>query len=289
VNKKLQSTLQLLRFHFSFFLMPVYWFALSRVDYINGANAILIFAILHLLVYPASNGYNSYMDRDTTPIGGLEKPLEPTRQLFKVTIVLDVIAIGLSFLISSIFALGIFFYILASRAYSYRRIRLKKYPIIGYLTVIIFQGAVTFFLVYHGSTGNQTLHIPVLPMVASSLLIGGFYPLTQIYQHEEDYEDGVITISYLLGYKGTFIFTGIVYAFAFIALGWYFYLNSQLMNFIVLQIFMLPVLVYFFIWFFKVAKNRNEANFKNTMRMNILASTCTNLGFITLLILKSIE
>jgi 1,4-dihydroxy-2-naphthoate polyprenyltransferase len=269
--------------------MPVYWFALSQAPDVNWTDALLVFIILHLLVYPASNGYNSYMDRDTTPIGGLEKPLEPTRQLFKVTIVLDVIAIGLSFLISSIFALGIFFYILASRAYSYRGIRLKKYPIIGYLTVIIFQGAVTFFLVYHGSAGNQTLHIPVLPMVASSLLIGGFYPLTQIYQHEEDYEDGVITISYLLGYKGTFIFTGIVYAFAFIALGWYFYLNSQLMNFIVLQIFMLPVLVYFFIWFFKVAKNRNEANFKNTMRMNILASTCTNLGFITLLILKSIE
>ena len=91
-------------------------------------------------------------------------------------------------------------------------------------------------------------------MMASSLLIGGFYPLTQIYQHEEDYKDGVITISYILGYKGTFIFTGIVYALAFIALGCYFYLNQQLMNFIILQIFMFPVIVYFFIWFSKVCK-----------------------------------
>lgn len=289
MNKKIISTLQLLRFHFSFFLMPVYFFALSQVKIINWRDAMLAFLILHLMVYPASNGYNSYMDRDTSPIGGLKNPMEPTPQLFFVTVVLDSLAIVLSFLISPVFAIGIFLYILASRLYSFRGVRLKKYPVTGYLTVIIFQGAITFLLVYHASDANHTVHIPVLAMIASSLLIGGFYPLTQIYQHEEDYKDGVITISYLLGYKGTFIFTGIIYAFAFITLGWYFYLKSELFNFFILQIFMLPILIYFFIWFAKVLKNDEQANFKNTMQMNILASVFSNLGFITLLILKTIE
>jgi len=289
VNTKFRSTFQLLRFHFSFFLMPVYWFALSQLKDINWPDAILVFIILHLLLYPASNGYNSYMDRDTSPVGGLKNPMQPTEQLFFVTMAIDIIAVGISFVISSIFAIGIFFYILASRAYSYRKIRLKKYPLIGYLTVILFQGAVTFFLVYHGSSGNHTLQVPVLAMFASALLIGGFYPLTQIYQHKEDRIDDVISISSLLGYKGTFIFTGIVYAFAFIALARYFYLRSDFLGFIILQIFMVPVIVYFFIWFKKVIKNNSEANFKNTMRMNLLASACSNLGFITLLILKMIE
>ena len=289
MNTKFRSTFQLLRFHFSFFLMPVYWFALSQLKDINWPDAILVFIILHLLLYPASNGYNSYMDRDTSPVGGLKNPMQPTEQLFFVTMAIDIIAVGISFVISSIFAIGIFFYILASRAYSYRKIRLKKYPLIGYLTVILFQGAVTFFLVYHGSSGNHTLQVPVLAMFASALLIGGFYPLTQIYQHKEDRIDDVISISSLLGYKGTFIFTGIVYAFAFIALARYFYLRSDFLGFIILQIFMVPVIVYFFIWFKKVIKNNSEANFKNTMRMNLLASACSNLGFITLLILKMIE
>ena len=289
MNKKFQSTLQLLRFHFSFFLMPVFWFALSQVQHINWPHALLIFVILHLLVYPASNGYNSYMDRDTSPVGGIKNPLQPTKQLFFVTVILDVLAISCSFFISPVFAVGIFFYIIASRAYSYRRIRLKKYPIIGYLTVIIFQGAVTFFLVYHGSSGNHTLKIPVLAVIASALLIGGFYPLTQIYQHEEDKKDGVISISYLLGYEGTFIFTGIVYAFAFVGLGLYFYFQSHFVDFIILEICMLPVIVYFVIWFAKVRKDKTEANFKNTMRMNLLASSCSNIGFITILILKIIE
>lgn len=268
--------------------MPVFCFALSQVNDINWKNAILIFIILHLLVYPASNGYNSYMDRDETPVGGLKNPMQPTSLLFYVTVFMDTLALLLSFMISPVFTIGIFFYILASRAYSYRKIRLKKYPIIGYITVIICQGALIFFLVYNGSGGNQNLQVPVLPMIASSLLIGGFYPLTQIYQHEADVEDGVITISYLLGYKGTFVFTGIVYALAFVTLGWYFYSVSDFLKFVILQIFMLPVIVYFFRWFVKVIKNNGEANFENTMGMNKYASLFTNLGFITLLILKNI-
>jgi 1,4-dihydroxy-2-naphthoate polyprenyltransferase len=229
------------------------------------------------------------MDRDTSPIGGLKNPLLPTKNLFFVTVCMDIAAILISIFITWLFALGIVLYILASRAYSYRKIRLKKFPVTGYLTVVIFQGAVTFFLVYHGVASNHTTDVPVISMFASSLLIGGFYPLTQIYQHEDDLKDGVRTISYKLGYTGTFIFTAIVYLLAFCMLALQFFLNLEWTQFVILQTFMIPVLIYFFIWFRKVRANKKEANFRNTMRMNLLASVCTNLGFITLLILHLIE
>ncbi len=281
-----RSTFQLLRFHFSFFLMPVYWFALSQVVYKNWPRAILIFFILHLLVYPASNGYNSYMDRDETSIGGLKNPLQPTKQLFYITIAMDIVAISLSLFISFYFVAGIIAYILASRAYSYRGIRLKKYPIVGYLTVIIFQGAVTFFLVYHGSHANKTLNVPFAAMLASSLLIGGFYPLTQVYQHDADTKDGVKTISSLLGYKGTFIFVAIMYSIAITTLAYDLFSSLEIKEFFALATCMLPVLVYFFIWAAKVWKDTRQANFENTMRMNILASCCTNVGFIVVLLMQ---
>src|ERR1700753_4258756 len=182
-----RSTLQLLRLPFSFFLMPVYWFALSQVVERDWAKAILIFIILHVLVYPASNDYNSYMDRDTTPIGGLANPLQPTRQLFWVTVIMDLSALALGAIVGPYFVAGLGCYILASRAYSYRGIRLKKYPLAGWFTVIVCQGALVFFLVYQGShlssAGAESLHAPLEAMVACSLLLGGFYPLTQIYQH----------------------------------------------------------------------------------------------------------
>ena len=140
-----RSTLQLLRFHFSFFLLPVFLFAISQLPRVNWTITFFVFIILHLLVYPASNGYNSYMDRDQTPIGGLKNPLQPTKQLFRISLLMDIAAIIGSFFISKVLTLGILFYILASRAYSYRRIRLKQYPVTGFLTVFIFQGAVIFF------------------------------------------------------------------------------------------------------------------------------------------------
>lgn len=286
-----RSTLQLLRFPFSFFLMPVYWFALSQVVHKDWGRALLIFFILHLLVYPASNGYNSYMDRDTTPIGGLEHPLPPTRQLFWITIALDLLALVLGVFISFYFVAGLALYILASRAYSYRGIRLKKYPIAGFLTVIICQGALVFFLVYHGShypgEMQESLQIPVEAMVASSLLLGGFYPLTQLYQHEADRRDGVRTISLLLGYRGSFIFTAIVYSIAFCTLAYYFLISLEIREFYVLATCMLPILVYFFIWAVKVWKDPGQASYANTMRMNLLASLCTNVGFIAVLVMAS--
>src|SRR4051812_13168421 len=101
-----QSTVQLLRFHFSFFLLPVYLFALSQVQQPDWGRALLIFFILHFLVYPASNGYNSYMDRDESSIGGIKVPLPPTRELFHVSVVMDCLAVLLGIFVSYLFALG---------------------------------------------------------------------------------------------------------------------------------------------------------------------------------------
>jgi 1,4-dihydroxy-2-naphthoate octaprenyltransferase len=174
-----RSTIQLLRFHFSLFLLPVYVFALSQAPAIDTRNAVLSFFILHLLVYPSSNGYNSYMDRDETPIGGLANPLQPTRQLFNISVVMDVLAVLLSLFISFLFAAGILVYILASRAYSYRGIRLKRYPFIGFLTVFVFQGAMVFLISWHAVSGGSLSAVPLIPLLLSSLLIGALYPLTQ--------------------------------------------------------------------------------------------------------------
>jgi len=285
----LKSTIQLLRFHFSFFLMPVYFFALTQLVNINWTRAVLIFIILHVLVYPSSNGYNSYMDRDDTPIGGLKTPLQPTKQLFYVTILMDLLAIGLGFFISPWFALGTLIYITASRMYSYRGIRLKKYPLAGYLTVIIFQGGLVFWMVYHGSHEMLKTSMPVAAMIAASLLIGGFYPLTQIYQHKQDLDDGVKTISYKLGYKKTFLFCAFIYSVAMLLVGYVFFSSLMIKEFFALLIFFLPILVYFFWWAAKVWKTEAAANFANTMRMNVLASTCTNAAFITVLIMNQFE
>jgi 1,4-dihydroxy-2-naphthoate octaprenyltransferase len=229
------------------------------------------------------------MDRDTESIGGLEKPPPPSRQLFWVTVILDSIGVLLSLFIGPLFTIVILFYIGASKAYSYRGIRLKKYPYLGYFIVILFQGAVTFWLVYYGSNAEQNISVPWQGMVICSLLVGGFYPLTQIYQHKQDLDDGVRTISYKLGYIGTFIFCAIVYILAWIFMAQFFISNRHGNQLLVIGIFFIPVIVYFIRWFVLVYKNSKEANFKNTMKMNWLAATCTNISFLILLIWRWFE
>jgi 1,4-dihydroxy-2-naphthoate octaprenyltransferase len=283
------STIKLLRIPFSFFLSPIYLFALAQVPDINWDKAILIFFILHFLIYPASNGYNSYMDRDTGSIGGLEKPPPPSGQLFWVTVILDSAGLLLSLLIGPLFTLVMLCYIGASKAYSYRGIRLKKFPYLGYLIVIIFQGAATFWLVYYGSNNEQGLFVPWKGMVICALLVGGFYPLTQIYQHKQDIEDGVSTISYKLGYNGTFIFCAFVYLLAWVFMAQFFIQKRQGNQLLMVGIFFIPVIVYFIRWFVRVSKSYEAANFRNTMKMNWLAATCTNISFLILLIWRWFE
>jgi 1,4-dihydroxy-2-naphthoate octaprenyltransferase len=283
------SSIKLLRIPFSFFLSPLYFFALSQVPVINVYKAILIFFILHFFIYPASNGYNSYMDRDTESIGGLEKPPPPSRQLYIITIILDTAGIALSWLISPLFALLILPYIGASKTYSYRGIRLKKYPIIGFIIVILFQGAFTFWLVYYGSSSPPSLGLPWEGMLISTFLIGGFFPLTQIYQHQQDLKDGVTSISYLLGYNGTFMFCAIAYTLAWALMTLYFINKNETGKLMMLSILFLPVVVYFINWYLQVKKNAAAANFRNTMNMTWLAATCTNIAFITLLIWRWFE
>jgi 1,4-dihydroxy-2-naphthoate octaprenyltransferase len=229
------------------------------------------------------------MDRDTGSIGGIEKPPQPSKQLFYLTILLDILAILLSILIHPWLPFFLLLYIGASKAYSYRGIRLKKFPVAGYLTVILFQGALTFALVYFAGSDPPGLAIPWQGMVVCALLVGGFYPLTQIYQHKQDFEDGVKTISYQLGYRGTFIFCSVIYLLAWVFMAQFFISKNEGIKLLVISIFFIPVLVYFIWWFVQVRKLESAANFKNAMRMNWIAATCTNLGFITLLTWNLIE
>jgi 1,4-dihydroxy-2-naphthoate polyprenyltransferase len=285
-----RSTIQLLRFPFSVFLAPVYLFALSQLAVVDWPRAFLAGVILHLLVYPASNGYNSYMDRDEGPIGGLARPLAPTKELFYVTMAMDAMALLLGLLVSPRFSACVLLYILASRAYSWRRIRLKQYPILGYLTVILFQGGLTFFMVYTCCNPSYTLFpIPYPLLLTACLLIGGFYPLTQIYQHDADRRDGVRTISMMLGLRGTFVFCGIVYSLAMAIMAWQFHKSGHMRDFFIVATLLMPVVLYFLHWARKVWKEPGEANFNNTMRMNVVASLCTSIAFIFVLILRSIE
>lgn len=283
-----KNTVKHLRLPFSYHLMPVFLFVLSQSNNFNWTNTILAFLILHLLIYPSSNGYNSYQDKDETSIGGLKHPPKVTENLFYATLLLDVVGVLCALFVSINFSMLVFLYVLISRAYSYRNLRLKQYAIIGFLTVFLFQGAFTYLMISSAmpdfSFANYSTLNNLICMCVASLFIGSVYPLTQIYQHDADKKDGVTTLSYKLGYIGTFIFSSILFGIASALLFFYFDKKDQLTAFVLLIVLMLPVVVRLVMWFNKVRKDSSAANFENTMSMNLMASTCMNIYFLTLIL-----
>jgi 1,4-dihydroxy-2-naphthoate octaprenyltransferase len=288
-----KSVLLHLRIPFSFFLMPIFCFALSQSSKPELLTTICVFLILHLLLYPASNAYNSYYDKDEGSIGGLESPPPVSKKLLYAAWAFDVAAVLLGLLIGWMLALALLVYGLVSKAYSYDRIRLKKYPIISWLVIGVFQGAFTYLMVFQAIN-----HIPLtdlnkqeigVPALLSTLWLMAAYPMTQIYQHEEDARRGDLTLSRMLGIKGTFLFTA--GAFVLVNIGFYIYfrywVDAGLLYFGLYQLLMLPVLIYFFIWFRRASRDLRQVNFRSTMRLNLISSVCMNAFFLLVFILRS--
>ncbi|HET8828007.1 MAG TPA: UbiA family prenyltransferase [Pelobium sp.] len=284
MNKNLRSVLLHLRFPFSLLLLPVFLFAVATVPIVNNTNAVLVFFILHFLVYPASNGYNSYFDKDEGSIALIKTPPKVNRSLYITSVCLEWVAVLLALLVNIKFFVCVIIYNFLSKAYSHPSVRLKKHPIASFLVVFIFQGGFIYYTCYTAIT------LPFLSFYSedfvacliSSCLIGASYPLTQIYQHEEDSKRGDQTLSLLLGYKGSFIFSAIVFFIGLSLMFYYWMTAGKLLNFYVFVICTLPILIYFIWWFLKVLKDTKNANFANAMRMTLISGVAMLVYFVWL-------
>ena len=285
-----RSSLLHLRIPFSFFLLPVFLFALAVSPNINGQRILIVFLALHIFLYPASNAYNSYFDKDEGSIGGLKNPPRVSVGLYYLALLFDVIAIGLGLLISWQFAFMMFVYGLVSKAYSHPVIRLKKYAFLSWFVAGFFQGAFTFVMAYVGLNAfpmGFTLKTSVMyPAMLTSMLLWGSYPMTQIYQHQEDERRGDRTLSRVLGILGTFHFTAAMFAIS--AAGYYFYFATyhQQRYGLLFLVILVPVMAFFGWWYIRVRQHTEKADYTHTMWLNFLSALLLN-GFFVYFFLDS--
>jgi len=287
-----KRALPLLRIPFSMYLMPVFWFGLSALrGPWSGWRALGVFVVLHLLAYPASNGYNSYYDKDEGSIGGLKAPPKVTPELLHLVWLFDALAVLGALLLSPLFAVLVLVYLLVSKAYSYDGIRLKKYPLLSTLVVVVFQGAFTFLMTQVGVTGSYAqLAEPtnLLLALVSTLFLCGSYPLTQVYQHAEDARRGDRTLSLRLGIRGTFVFAAMGLLAGAAALALAYRLRQDIRALLIFLIATGPVVALFSRWAWLVWHDASEANFEHTMRMNQVSSLCLSAAFILQLVLQAL-
>ncbi|MFD2573544.1 UbiA family prenyltransferase [Spirosoma soli] len=275
-----------LRVPFSFFMFPIFWFALSQSPKLDAWRAITVFLVVHLLLYPASNAYNSYFDKDEDSIGGLEKPPPVTKTLYWVSWALDILALIIGAFVNWAFVVYLLVYGFITKAYSHDRIRLKKYPILSWLLISVLQGGITYIMIYV-SINN----LPLSAVGEPKLLFGGLlgtlnllalYPVTQVYQHAEDARRGDMTISRLLGIRGTFICAMLMFSLSIIA--FYIYFGGNYFFFIYLLL-LSPAVIFFLRWFWRVYHDNRWINYRTTMQMMWTSGACQNIFFLLLAVL----
>ena len=274
-----------LRIPFSFFLLPIFLFALSLSPNLNQNRLLWVFLIVHFLLYPASNGFNSYFDKDEKSIGGLKNPPPVNKGLYYLALAFDALAIMLGIMkVNWPFGAMLFVYGLASKAYSHPSVRLKKFPVAGWIITGFFQGFFTVLMCYIGINDFdvETALTPKIlwaGAIASGMLWGN-YPMTQIYQHEEDLKRGDITLSIKLGVIGTFYFTLAFFGLATLGFMTFFQTYYETKFAFYFLAALSPVAIYFLYWFFRVRRNVALADYAHTMWLNFISATCLNGFFI---------
>jgi len=276
-----------LRIPFSYFLLPVFLFSLAVSPNISASPLLWTFIIIHFFLYPASNGFNSYFDKDEKSIGGLKHPPPVNKGLYYLSLLFDAIAIILGVIMINIpFAILLFIYGLVSKAYSHPQIRLKKLPITGWVVAGLFQGLFTFMMCYIGinkySIENVFSLSVLIPGTLSTIMLWANYPMTQIYQHEEDAKRGDMTLSRMLGVLGTFYFVGVTFSVVMIGFVLYFYSFFSAKYAWIFLFVLFPIAAYFVFWFIRVYKDKSKADYSHTMWLNFISATCLNVFFLYL-------
>lgn len=284
--------IQLLRIPISYYLSPVFLFAFSMANTWNYENSIFLFIALHLFIYPASNAYNSFMDQDESSITGLKNPPKAGKGVLYVSILFDFIGLWICYYLSAGLCYAVLVYVLVSRMYSWHGIRLKKYAFLSFISVVFFQGAYIFTVVYVFCQ-NISLSEAILqenfsmPALISSLIVAGKYPLSQVYKHKSDAKAGVHSFSMWLGIKGTFEFSSICFVAVALLMGYHFIDSKQSHLFYVFIIFMFPIVAYFLWWTAKIWYDPKQVNYRYTMLFNKFAASFLNLYFISVFVIKN--
>jgi 1,4-dihydroxy-2-naphthoate octaprenyltransferase len=197
-----------LRLHFQLLLSPIFLWGYLLAGGSPDGRFWLAFVALHIFLYGGTTAYNSYYDRDEGPIGGLENPPPITPELLPFSLAFQAIGAVLALFVNLTFFLLYAAIFVLFTAYSHPGPRLKGRPIIGLLTVALGQGVIAGLC--GAAAADPTLTslnaLEWIGLLAAALLITGFYPITQIYQVEEDLERGDVTFAAWAGQRGTFVY-----------------------------------------------------------------------------------
>ncbi|MFO7260433.1 MAG: UbiA family prenyltransferase [bacterium] len=162
--------------------------------------ALLGLALWVLCLNGGTLALNSAFDRDAGDVGYLEAPPPPPRHLAAFSLTLMAVGQALALRLPPLFALDYAACFVLSVLYSVPPLRLKAVAGADWLINMWGFGTLTP-LAGWALTGRPLEPWALLVMVAFCPLFAAFYPLTQLYQFEEDRRRGDRTLALALGMR----------------------------------------------------------------------------------------
>lgn len=222
-----------LRLHWQIMLLPLFlWgYLLSagpEAADLTSARFWLVLIVFHVLFYGGATALNSYYDRDEGPVGGLWDPPPVTRDLFRFAVGVQIVGLVIMLFVSlPLFILALVMGVVGT-AYSHPATRLKARPWASLLMVSIFQGmggTAAGWLLAQPDAATLLSSKAIMGLLSASLVITGFYPLTQVYQRAQDHKQGVISFAVHWGERvfGLAIFCYLAGAVLMGWLGWQYF------------------------------------------------------------------
>lgn len=198
---ELPAFLRHLRLPFQLALAPFFLLGSWLADVPLGWTWALAGVAVHVGLYGGATVFNGYYDKDRGPIGMMRRPTPVSAGMRDAAVALQLLALVVLVAVDgragvlgmALFAMGV--------AYSHPHWRWKSATCKGLLCVAAGQGALAVLLGMFATgvpafTGRQ-----LAVAAAASLLVLGMYPLTQIYQIDEDRARGDLTLPVRFGWR----------------------------------------------------------------------------------------
>lgn len=215
----MRAYLTLLRLPYQLQLGPIFgWGYLLAGGRFNSAaevrHVLLIFLLFHVGAFGGLTALNSYYDKDEGPIGGLWQPPRPPRYLLSFAWAVQIA--GLLPLLWLDWNLAIIYaaIVLLSLGYSHPRTRWKGRPLLSVCVVALGQGVLDYTAGVY-TAPHHAWHLSTFyGLIGSTLLVIAFYPLSQLYQLQDDLARGDRTLAQHLsqrfGRRGLLLLVAIV-------------------------------------------------------------------------------
>ncbi len=272
-----------LRLHYQLFILSG-GFLLGGLlaDQMNTVQFWLQFLNVHLLLFGGATAFNSYWDKDEGPIGGLKNPPKMTDWMRMASLIMMYLgwiwALYLGVIYFAVYGVSLLLFWL----YSTPLARWKSHPYLSLLAIAVSTGFNSVLLGTIAAGGSISVSVIISALGASMILLS-LYPVSQIYQMDQDKRRGDRTFAVEYGVDGVKFFFIISYLFGMI-----------LFSAGLLQVYTYPAVIFFILGLISgvillrllLRLKGMESEYSSVMKMKFLAS----LSFVIfLLILNAIR